>query len=159
MLSVASFAAAVFLVKTTAVPSPLTSNKAATALSSAKASRAFCATTAAESLKATATLTAFGMTRRVGRSAENDDVLAAVLNAGTPAVCLVGKTHPFHVREALGGKLQALEIKLTEIKLLVDILRSTLGTPDGQSSELGCNLMETLLHEAARLPSFSEPRI
>ena len=64
-----------------------------------------------------------------------------------------------HVREALGGKLQALEIKLTEIKLLVDILRSTLGTPDGQSSELGCNLMETLLHEAARLPSFSEPRI
>mgnify|MGYP006364104605 CR=1 FL=1 len=42
-----------------------------------------------------ATLTAFGMTRRVGRSADNDDVLAAVLNAGTPAVCLVGKTHEF----------------------------------------------------------------
>ena len=39
-----------------------------------------------------ATMTAFGMTKRVGRSAENDDVLAAVLNAGTPAVCLVGKT-------------------------------------------------------------------
>ena len=49
-----------------------------------------------------ATLTAFGMTKRAGRSAENDDVLAAVLNAGTPSVCLVGKTHPFHVREALG---------------------------------------------------------
>ncbi len=49
-----------------------------------------------------ATLTAFGMTKRAGRSAENDDVLAAVLNAGTPTVCLVGKTHPFHVREALG---------------------------------------------------------
>jgi len=60
-----------------------------------------------------------------------------------------------HVREALGGKLQALEVKLTEIRLLVDILRSTLGTPDGQSSELGCNLMETLLLEAARLPSFA----
>ncbi|MDQ7079300.1 MAG: citramalate synthase [Paracoccaceae bacterium] len=49
-----------------------------------------------------ATLTAFGMTKRAGRSAENDDVLAGVLNAGTPAVCLVGKTHDFHVTTALG---------------------------------------------------------
>ncbi|MDP3263283.1 MAG: citramalate synthase [Tabrizicola sp.] len=53
----------------------------------------------------TATLTAFGMTKRVGRSAENDDVLAAVLDARTPAVCLVGKTHPFHVTTALGVTL------------------------------------------------------
>ncbi len=52
-----------------------------------------------------ATMTAFGMTRRSGRSAENDDVLAAVLNAGTPAVCLVGKSHVFHVRTALGVPL------------------------------------------------------
>lgn len=49
-----------------------------------------------------ATMTAFGMTKRAGRSAENDDVLAAVLNAGTKAVCLVGKTHDFHVETALG---------------------------------------------------------
>ncbi|MBF9058985.1 citramalate synthase [Rhodobacterales bacterium HKCCSP123] len=49
-----------------------------------------------------ATMTAFGMTKRAGRSAENDDVLAAVLNAGTPAVCLVGKSHDFHVTDALG---------------------------------------------------------
>ena len=49
-----------------------------------------------------ATLAAFGMTKRAGRSAANDDVLAAVLNAGTPAVCLVGKTHVKHVSEALG---------------------------------------------------------
>lgn len=48
-----------------------------------------------------ATLSAFGMTKRAGRSAENDDVLAAVLNAGTRAVCLVGKTHDFHVTRAL----------------------------------------------------------
>ena len=53
-----------------------------------------------------ATLTAFGMTKRSGRSAENDDVLAAVLDARTPAVCLVGKTHDFHVREALGIGLE-----------------------------------------------------
>jgi 2-isopropylmalate synthase len=52
-----------------------------------------------------ATMTAFGMTKRVGRSAENDDVLAAVLDAGTPAVCLVGKTHDFHVTTALGVSL------------------------------------------------------
>ncbi|MDH5529875.1 MAG: citramalate synthase, partial [Paracoccaceae bacterium] len=52
-----------------------------------------------------ATFTAFGMTKRAGRSAENDDVLAAVLNAGTPAVCLVGKTHDFHVTTALGVSL------------------------------------------------------
>ncbi|MCQ0970025.1 citramalate synthase [Paracoccus sp. TK19116] len=49
-----------------------------------------------------ATLTAFGMTKRAGRSAANDEVLAGVLNAGTPAICLVGKTHVFHVTEALG---------------------------------------------------------
>ncbi|MCK0148654.1 citramalate synthase [Marivita sp. S6314] len=49
-----------------------------------------------------ATVTAFGMTKRAGRSAENDDVLAAVMNANTPAVCLVGKTHDFHVTAALG---------------------------------------------------------
>lgn len=49
-----------------------------------------------------AQFTAFGMTKRAGRSAQNDDVLAAVLNAGTPAVCLVGKTHDFHVTKALG---------------------------------------------------------
>jgi 2-isopropylmalate synthase len=49
-----------------------------------------------------AQMTAFGMTKRAGRSAENDDVLALVLDAGTPAVCLVGKAHPFHVATALG---------------------------------------------------------
>ncbi|HJW44464.1 MAG TPA: MerR family transcriptional regulator [Geothrix sp.] len=63
-----------------------------------------------------------------------------------------------HVREALGDKLSALETKLAEIRLLVDILRITLGTPDGQSSELGCNLMETLLAEAVRLPALAEHR-
>ena len=52
--------------------------------------------------KTRATFTAFGMTKRAGRSAENDDVLAAVMNANTPAVCLVGKTHDFHVETALG---------------------------------------------------------
>jgi 2-isopropylmalate synthase len=56
----------------------------------------------AQAPRTRAALTAFGMTKRSGRSAENDDVLAAVLNAGTPAVCLVGKAHVFHVKRALG---------------------------------------------------------
>ncbi len=56
----------------------------------------------ADAPRTRATMTAFGMTKRSGRSAENDDVLAAVMNAGTPAVCLVGKTHDFHVEKALG---------------------------------------------------------
>lgn len=56
----------------------------------------------AQAPRTRATMTAFGMTKRAGRSASNDDVLAAVLDAGTPAVCLVGKTHPFHVETALG---------------------------------------------------------
>ncbi|QHQ35097.1 citramalate synthase [Algicella marina] len=56
--------------------------------------------------KTRATFTAFGMTKRAGRSAANDEVLAEVVNAGTPAVCLVGKTHDYHVTKALGITLE-----------------------------------------------------
>ncbi len=56
--------------------------------------------------KTSARLTAFGMTKRSGRSTENDDVLAAVMNAGTQAVCLVGKSHDYHVTHALGISLE-----------------------------------------------------
>lgn len=56
--------------------------------------------------KLKATFTAFGMTKRSGKSAENDEVLSAVLNANTPGVCLVGKTHDFHVTKALGITLE-----------------------------------------------------
>ena len=59
-----------------------------------------------EAPRTRAQLTAFGMTKRSGRSAANDDVLAAVLNAGTGAVCLVGKAHDYHVTEALGIPLE-----------------------------------------------------
>ena len=60
----------------------------------------------AEAPRTRATMTAFGMTKRSGRSAANDDVLAAVINANTPSVCLVGKTHDFHVTTALGVRLE-----------------------------------------------------
>ncbi len=63
-----------------------------------------------------ARLTAFGMTRRSGRSAANDPGLAAVLAAGAPAVCLVGKTWDFHVDVALGLELQE------NVKMIADSL-------------------------------------
>ena len=47
-------------------------------------------------------LVAFGMTKRFGRSVENDETLAQVVSAGTSVVCLVGKSHDFHVQKALG---------------------------------------------------------
>jgi 2-isopropylmalate synthase len=47
-------------------------------------------------------LTAFGMTRRPGRSAANDPGLAALLGSSVDAVCLVGKTWDFQVDVALG---------------------------------------------------------
>jgi len=48
------------------------------------------------------TLTAFGMTKKTGRSAENDPGLSALLNSNAPAICLVGKSWDFHVDVALG---------------------------------------------------------
>jgi 2-isopropylmalate synthase len=48
------------------------------------------------------TLTAFGMTKKAGRSAENDPGLSALLNTKAPAICLVGKSWDFHVDVALG---------------------------------------------------------
>src|SRR5688572_20450961 len=47
-------------------------------------------------------LVAFGMTRRQGRSADNDPGLNALLNAKVDAVCMVGKSWDFHVDVALG---------------------------------------------------------
>ena len=48
-----------------------------------------------------AKFTAFGMTRRAGRSAANDPGLAAILATKARNVCMVGKTWDFHVDVAL----------------------------------------------------------
>ena len=48
-----------------------------------------------------ARLTAFGMTRRPGRSTSNDPGLAAVLDARADAICFVAKSSDYHVRVAL----------------------------------------------------------
>ncbi|HEX3484200.1 MAG TPA: citramalate synthase [Micropepsaceae bacterium] len=48
-----------------------------------------------------ARFTAFGMTKRSGRSAANDPGLAALLSTKAPALCLVGKAWDFQVDVAL----------------------------------------------------------
>jgi 2-isopropylmalate synthase len=48
-----------------------------------------------------ATFTAFGMTRRPGRSTSNDPGLVALLDAKADAICFVAKSWDYHVRVAL----------------------------------------------------------
>src|ERR1700748_3203214 len=48
-----------------------------------------------------ARFTAFGMTKRSGRSAANDPALAMVLDSSAEAICLVGKTSDYQVKTAL----------------------------------------------------------
>jgi 2-isopropylmalate synthase len=48
-----------------------------------------------------ATFTAFGMTRRPGRSTSNDPGLAMLLEAKADAICFVAKSWDYHVRVAL----------------------------------------------------------
>jgi len=49
----------------------------------------------------TATLVAFGSTRRAGGTAADDAQLAALVDADTDVVCLVGKSWDYHVKHAL----------------------------------------------------------
>jgi 2-isopropylmalate synthase len=53
-----------------------------------------------------ARFTAFGMTKRAGRSAANDPSLAPVLDAAVDSICLVGKTSAYQVRVALEISLE-----------------------------------------------------
>ena len=49
-----------------------------------------------------ATFTAFGMTKRAGRSVSNDAGLQQLLGASSKAICFVAKSWDYHVRVALG---------------------------------------------------------
>jgi 2-isopropylmalate synthase len=53
-----------------------------------------------------ATVAAFGMTRRPGRSTANDPGLAALLDAAADAICFVAKTWDYQVRVALETTLE-----------------------------------------------------
>jgi 2-isopropylmalate synthase len=55
-----------------------------------------------EERKTKATFTAFGMTKRAGRSASNDPGLQTLLQAKASAICFVAKAWDYHVRVALG---------------------------------------------------------
>jgi 2-isopropylmalate synthase len=55
----------------------------------------------AEKRKLATTFTAFGMTRRPGRSTSNDPGLATLLEAKADAICFVAKSWDYHVRVAL----------------------------------------------------------
>lgn len=78
-----------------------------------------------ERIPTRATMTAFGMTKRSGRSVENDETLAVVMNAGTDAVCLVGKSHDFHVTTSLGIPLEEN----------IDSIRQSIGHVAGSGRE------------------------
>ena len=54
----------------------------------------------------TATLVAFGSTRRPAGKVDVDPTLHALVNAGTSTACIVGKSWDFHVTEALGTTLE-----------------------------------------------------
>jgi 2-isopropylmalate synthase len=53
----------------------------------------------------TATLVAFGTTRRPRGKVDDDPTLRALVDAGTSTICIVGKSWDFHVVEALGTDL------------------------------------------------------
>jgi 2-isopropylmalate synthase len=55
----------------------------------------------AQDRKLSTTFTAFGMTRRPGRSTSNDPGLATLLDAKADAICFVAKAWDYHVRVAL----------------------------------------------------------
>jgi 2-isopropylmalate synthase len=60
----------------------------------------------AQSRQLRTTFTAFGMTRRPGRSASNDPGLKALLDAKADAICFVAKSWDYHVRVALECTLE-----------------------------------------------------
>ena len=61
--------------------------------------------------------TAFGMTRKPGRSAENDPGLNSLINTQASTICLVGKSSLFQVEQALGiTKEENLSMIIDSIK-------------------------------------------
>ena len=62
----------------------------------------------------TATLVAFGSTRRAGVEAEDDAVLANLVDAGAPVACIVAKAWDRHVAEALRTSLDEAVAMVTD---------------------------------------------
>jgi 2-isopropylmalate synthase len=74
-----------------------------------------------------AKLTAFGMTKRAGRSTANDPGLQQLLQAKARAICFVAKTWDYHVRVALGcSNAENLESIAESVKAAVAAGREAL---------------------------------
>jgi 2-isopropylmalate synthase len=87
---------------------------------------------------ANATFTAFGMTKRAGRSISNDPGFQATLQAKAGAVCLVAKAWDYHVRVALGiSNEENLEGIAQSIEALVKAGREGQGGA-GKEAMLDC---------------------
>ena len=65
-------------------------------------------------------LVAFGMTRRGGRSTNNDPGFNAIIDVSSDATCLVGKTWDFHVDKALNISMDE------NLKMITESLQATL---------------------------------
>jgi len=102
-------------------------------------------------------LTAFGMTKKTGRSAENDPGLSALLNTKAPAICLVGKSWDFHVDVALGiSKEENIENIKESAKLFIKNKREFMFDAehffDGykKNSQYALKCIQTAYDEGAR---------
>jgi 2-isopropylmalate synthase len=81
----------------------------------------FFARAPAELRLSTATLVAFGSTRRAGVRAEDDEVLAQLVKANTEAVCIVAKASKMHVTDALRTTLdEAIAMAADSVRFLRD---------------------------------------
>jgi 2-isopropylmalate synthase len=79
----------------------------------------FFARAPAELKLSTATLVAFGSTRRAGVRAEDDDTLGQLIKADTEAVCIVAKASELHVTDALRTSLdEALSMAYDSVRFL-----------------------------------------
>src|SRR6202044_3268703 len=74
----------------------------------------FFARAPAELRLSTATLVAFGSTRRAGVRPEDDEVLRHLVKANTEAVCIVAKASEMHVTEALRTTLDEAVLMASE---------------------------------------------
>ncbi len=77
-----------------------------------------------------AIFTAFGMTKRAGRSAANDPGVAALLDSKAEAICFVAKSWDYHVHVALGCTLEE------NLEGIADSIRAA--TAAGREAMLDC---------------------
>ncbi len=81
----------------------------------------FFARAPAELRLSTATLVAFGSTRRAGVRPEDDEVLRQLVKANTQAVCIVAKASEVHVTDALRTSLdEAVSMAADSVRFLRD---------------------------------------